>query len=246
MAFDLARFSLIDMLQCGRAIRSIAADARTLDETARNVVAYLYDVCRNDTASQRCALVRFYKTIPYGELNSDLQAFAQARLGGMQPSDDMRCLTLLATAGQEPEWCDPRASVGHRTIPLASVEMVEQAPMISQLIRQMGLEVRDVVAPAPSAIPENDGRSYDVFHVEDATGSPYIPAQQFVSQYGVRSVLGFGGVLPDGEFFAVILFSRGPIPPESAARFRNIALDVKASIHPYATGLRSAARLPGG
>lgn len=240
MSFDLARFSLVDMLQCGRAIRGIAADARTLDETARNVVAYLYDECRNDNAAERCALVRFYKTIPYAELNPDLQAYARARLGGVQPPGEMRCLTLLATAGQEPEWCDPRASVGHRAIPLMSVEMVEQAPMISQLIRQMGLDVRDVVAPSPA--PDSNGRSYNVFHVEEAAGSPYIPAQQFVSQYGVRSVLGFGGILADGEFFAVILFARGPIPPESAARFRNIALDVKASIHPHASALRSSSR----
>jgi hypothetical protein len=48
--------------------------------------------------------------------------------------------------------------------------------------------------------------------------------------YGVRSVLGFGGVLVTGEFYAVILFTHVAIPPESSDRFRNVALDLKLAI----------------
>ena len=44
----------------------------------------------------------------------------------------------------------------------------------------------------------------------EAAGSPYIPAQEdFVQPVGIRSVLGFGGMLPGGDIFVVILFSRG-------------------------------------
>jgi hypothetical protein len=57
-----------------------------------------------------------------------------------------------------------------------------------------------------------------------------------VVPYGILAVLGVGGALPNGEIVAVIAFSRTTVPPASAARFRNIALDVKSALHPYASG----------
>jgi hypothetical protein len=236
MSFDLAAFSLIDMLQCGRGVRKAAASAESLDEAAHNVVEYLYaNLGNEEVAGQSTALIRFYLTRPLGELDSRLQAFARRVSDEGVLDANTRCLTLVATAGLEPEWRDPKQSAGHQAIPLPSEQIVEQAPMISQLIREMGIEIRDVVAPDPQLIHERTGKTYNVFHVEDAAGSPYIPVQdEFVLKYGIRSVLGFGGLLPDGELFAVIVFARGPIPRESAERFRNIALDVKAIIHPFA------------
>ncbi len=54
--------------------------------------------------------------------------------------------------------------------------------------------------------------------------------------FGVRSVLGFGGVLPRGELFAVIVFARIPLPPETAEMFKPLALSVKLAILPFANG----------
>lgn len=236
MAYDLSDFTLVDMLKCGRAIRGVTASAVSLDDAAAAIVGHLYDECRSGaTPGDRCALIRFYKTRPFDNLEPGLRDFAERQLGGIRPRAGMKCLTLVATRGVEPAWSDPQRSVGHRAIPLPSERIVSEAPMISQLIREMGLEMSQVVAPDPIVIEENVGRTYNVFHVEEAHGSPYIPAQRdFVEPYGIRSVVGFGGLLADGEFFAVILFSRGRIPADSAARFRNIALDVKAAIHAFA------------
>lgn len=237
MQFDLSNFSLIDMLRCGRGIRHSAAGSTTVPEAAAAIVDYLYAECGHPDNARSCALIRFYKTYSLGELEPRLQAFAKAQLGEIAPSDQMKCLTLLATIGQEPQWCDPRQSVGHQAIPLPSAHIVEGAPMIAQLIREMGLDISDVLSPGKELIDESEGKTYNVFHVEQAVGSPYIPAQEdFVKRYGVRSVLGFGGLVGNGEFFAVIMFSRGPISRESAARFRNIALDVKAVMHPLVLG----------
>jgi hypothetical protein len=52
-----------------------------------------------------------------------------------------------------------------------------------------------------------------------------------VDPFGIRSVIGFGGILR-GEMFAVVIFSRVVIPAAVANRFRNIALEVKAVLHP--------------
>ncbi len=232
MPYDLGSFSLLDMLRCGREVRAIASAAKSFEEASASIVEYLYEECSTGLVKNQCALVRFYKTVPYEELDPERQAFAERLLGRTEPWPAMKCLTLLATIGQEPGWCDVSQSKGHQAIPLASVQMVEQAPMIARLIKEMGLEIHELLASNPPSLAQRAGKSYNVFHVADAAGSPYIPAQDdFVEPYGVKSVLGFGGLLGDGEFFAVIMFSRRQIPQASAERFRNIALDLKAAIH---------------
>lgn len=236
MPFDLGSFSLIDMLQCGRGVRRVAGNSASLGEAANSVVEYLYQECTGGGAADpHCALIRFYKTMPFAELSSDLQNFAKSKLSGLSAPPEMKCLTLLASIGEEPDWCDPALSHDHRAVPLPSSEIVSQAPMIAQLISEMGLDVTDILAPDPGFIEERAGKTYNVFHVTDALGSPYIPAQSdFVVPYGVKSVVGFGGMLADGDLFAVIMFARTTIPPESASRFRNIALDLKAAIYAFA------------
>jgi hypothetical protein len=112
--------------------------------------------------------------------------------------------------------------------------------MISQLIRQFGLEIQSVLSPASSVLLDAEERTFNVFHVPDAVGSPYIPAQQqFVVPYGIRSAIGFGGILPSANLFAIVLFSKVPIPEETALLFRPLALSIKVALIPFA-----AARLP--
>lgn len=236
MSFSLAQFGLKEMLRCGLDLRKGAGEAATLEELAQGVVRYFYDNCRTADGDRECVLARFYKTHAYGGLPAELQAFARGSLGDAQPAPDLQCLTLLATAGDQPEWNARQASRGHQAIPLASVQMVEQAPMIAELVRAMGMDVRAVVTPHPELIQGMEGKTFNVFFVPEAAGSPFIPAQDFVRDHGVRSVLGFGGVLVTGEFYAVILFSRAAIPPQSADRFRNVALDLKLAISSSGVG----------
>jgi hypothetical protein len=146
---------------------------------------------------------------------------------------DVRCLTLLATRGLDPRWNDRRDSDGHKAIPLPSVEFVERLPMVAGLIQQLGLEIADVVRPEKGRVAELAQRSYGVFHVEDAAGSPYVPAQDFVEEHGVRSALGFGGVLYTGDFFAVMLFSRAPIDPGVADTLRILSLAARVALMPF-------------
>jgi len=231
MPFSLDRFDLPEMLRCGLDLRRETRECATMQEAARSIVRYFHDgFIDPETGERQCALVRFYKTHPYEALDDELRAFAAERLGGRAPRAGMKCLVLLATAGTEAEWNSPRESRGHRAIPLASVKMVEQAPMIAQLVREMGLDLDDVVSPRPEVVHGLEGKTYNVFYVPEAPGSPFIPAQDFVERYGIRSVVGCGGVNLTGDLYSLILFSRVDIPPESADRFRNIALDLKLAI----------------
>jgi hypothetical protein len=236
MTFSLRRFELREMLRCGLDVRRVARDAPAMDRAADAIVRYFHESFVDPESGEReCALVRFYKTHPYGGLAPELQVFARERMAGTPPHDTMKCLVLLASAGSEPAWNSPHTSRGHRAIPLPTAEIVEQAPMIAQLIRQMGLDLTSVVSPRPELLQGLEGKTYNVFYVPKALGSEAIPAQDdFVRPYGIQSVLGCGGINFNGELYAVILFSRVPVPQESADRFRNIALDLKMAIASFA------------
>jgi two-component system, NtrC family, sensor kinase len=231
--FDLRTFELHDMLRCGLDIRQAARSASSLESAATAVVGYLFGAFRDPLSGDpQLALARFYQTVPYRELEPDLRGFAKAALGTAPRDEGVKCLTLLATAGVEEAWNDRHQSRGHRAIPLASARMVHRAPMIAQLIEQMGMDVEHLLQTDRTLVPDADGRTYNIFYVDHAAGSPYIPAQaDFVVPFKIESVVGFGGILR-GEMFAVVLFSRVPITPAVANRFRNIALEVKAVMHP--------------
>jgi hypothetical protein len=231
---DVTDFTVGAMLRAGIAIRRAARGADSLEEAADTITRYLYDHCVGASGERSCALARFYKTHRYGALEPELQHFAATQLGGLEPSPDMRCLVLLATVGDESAWNARRSSRGHQAIPLPSAERVRAAPMIMRLIEDMGIDVESLVSAAEPHGRGTDARTYDVFHVERALGSPFIPAQRdFVQPYQIASVVGFGGLLRSGELFTVILFSRDTIPARSAARFRTIALDVRSSLFTF-------------
>ncbi len=241
----LGRFTLSDMVSCSAALRQLGSQAACLEDVAQGIVGFLYDgLADPETAGRDCALVRFFKTHPYGELPAEARQFASRALGE-PPAACTPCLTLLATRGDEPAWNDRAGSDRHQAVPLPSEQIVASFPMIAQLIGQFGLAVNTVLAADPDLILELDEKTHNVFYVPQAVGSPYIPAQaDFVVPFGIASVLGFGGMLPSGDLFAVVLFSRTPIPPETAELFRTLALAVKVAVLPFVQGPFFRSELP--
>lgn len=206
-----------------------------MEEAARLIVNYLYDEFVEDDGERSAVLVRLYKTHPFGDLPSDLRRFAESR-SESPLTGETRCLTLLATVGALPEWSDRRNSRDHKAIPLPTESMVEQFPMISQLIRQFGIEVGTVLGPTPELARELSNRTYDAFHVEDAAGSPFIPAQDFVAQHGIQSAVGFGGILLTGDLYATVIFSRCRISRDAADWIRLLALSMRVPLVRFGRG----------
>ncbi|HEY9626666.1 MAG TPA: hypothetical protein V6C84_05145 [Coleofasciculaceae cyanobacterium] len=225
--YDLANFSKTDMYDCAIALRNAGSGAKSMEEVASHIVDYLYKHCIDQqTGQSACALVRFFKTHPYGRLTEELQQAARTVVSNMPITPTTKCLTLLATAGEEPHWNSRNGSTGHKAIPLVDEGFVKRAPMISQLIQQFGLEVSAVIEPIPNLLIEAERKIHNtfIFHVPDALGSQHIPAQkEFVVPYGVRSVLGFGGLLPTGDLFIIILFMKTRVPQETADLFKWIS-----------------------
>jgi hypothetical protein len=235
MPLNLSTLKLSEMTLLGTAIRATGAGAQSTEEIAGRMVDLLYnEFIEANSGKPACALVRFYLTMPYGELDGELRAFGEKLMAGHQLSPDTQCLTLLATRGEKAAWNSRKTSAGHQTIPLPSKQVVQAIPMISQLITQLGLDVATVIAPDSSLVLELEQRTYNVFFVPDAAGSPYIPAQDdFVLPHGIRSVLGFGGLLPSGNVYTLLMFTKVPVSRATADIFRNAAMNVKVALRSF-------------
>jgi len=236
--YDLAEFKMSEMIECGSAIRKFSKGSCSMEEAANRIVRYLYaNFTDKQTGKGTLALVRFYKTHPYAGLDDELKEFAHGLMGDIPESPEIKCLTLLATKGDNLLWNSRKNSAGHKAIPLPSPQVVEQIPMIAQLIIQFGLDISSVVHPKPHLILEPWQKSFNVFYVEEAAGSPYVPAQEnFVIPFGIHSVIGFGGMLPDGNLFAVIMFSKIHISRDKAELFRTLSLSAKKAVLPFTEG----------
>lgn len=233
-AYDLTNFGLSDMTRCCSALRAFGRDASSLEAVAARIVRHLADGMRDPAGARQCALVRCFKTHAYGDLDDDLQRFARDALGDSPANQETKCLTLLATAGILPEWNSRHTSAGHRALPLLDPESVARFPMIARLVKDLGVEIGNLLAPPEAIVIAGEPRSYSVFYVPEAVDSPWIYAQRdFVVPFGIRSVVGFGGLLPDGELIATLLFARVAISPETADMFATIALSAELAVLPH-------------
>ena len=204
--FDDLKMS--ELVRCGIAIRGLGKHARSMKEAAGKAINYFFDNFTDRRTNEKsCVLVRLFKAHNFYKLPLPLQTFAAGLLQNRVRSKSYKCLTLLASAGIGEVWNDIKKSVGHQAIPLPCVGVVKRIPMICSLIKQMGIDVKTVIRPAPELIADLSRENYSVFYVPDAFESPYIPAQDnFVKPYGIKSVLGFGSILSSGNVFVVIIF----------------------------------------
>ncbi|MEA2339015.1 MAG: hypothetical protein QOE82_3022, partial [Thermoanaerobaculia bacterium] len=132
--YNLARFGFNEMMDCRARLRTLFdVEPKTVEEGAQRVVEFLHRELVDDEGKPACALVRLFKTHPYRALDEELRAFARDVVPEVESVADARCLVLLATEGDLPEWRSRHMSHGHKAIPLTSEEMVGKAPMIAQL-----------------------------------------------------------------------------------------------------------------
>jgi hypothetical protein len=215
---------------------------QSIEEAAQSLTKVIYTYFQTDGESD-FVLLRVFQSIEYPALPPDIQKYIIQMLG-FTPSSTDRFLTLIGTYGNEKEWQQRAFSKGHQAIPL-TIETLKTIPMVSRLFRQLGFNLYEknegnITIQTPN-LSENDQMFYvnkseestalhitgvsgisGVFHVENAAGSPYIPAQDFVKRYGVQSVIGSGALLPQNEMAAFIGFSRKQLSPLQAAAFSPI------------------------
>lgn len=233
--YDFNQFSLADMISCSRTLRDFGRGSASMEETAQLAVRFFYEQFVDNVIGQpSCSMVRLFKTHSFGDLDEQLRAVAQQPATGTAWPDEMKCMVLLATAGEHPDWNCRFRSKSHQVIPLPSLELVERMPMVSHLVRQLGFDIPSVIGPQRSILLEPHEQLHGLFYIPEAKGSPYIPDQApFVTAYGIKSVLGFGAMLPSGDLFATIIFSKVFIPEKTEQLFKPLALAVKSALVPF-------------
>lgn len=235
---DLRSLSLDDIYRCSADLRDLGEAATDSDDAAKRITSYLFEQLRfPESNAPECPLVRLFRGQPFSTLDrTEAERIVQAV--GPEVGPSTMCLTLRASRGIEPQWNDPASSEAHRVLPLASEEALARMPMLAALVSQLG------IGPARRAdgprAPADRVHPFDVFHVEHARGSPYLPEQaRFIEPYRIESVVGIGGILPPSEPFVVLLFSCVPISKPTAELFRMLVPSVGLALLARLDELRS-------
>lgn len=232
--FDLANFTVSDMVVCSAELRQVTAASPTMEDAARAIVQHLRETFRDPATGQpQLVLTRLFQTMPWRSLTPDLEKRVLRRQPDLAPHPELRCLTLLATTGDHPDWRDRTRSRQHQIAAFPDVEAVRRAPMISTMLDQLGVTAEQIVAgPLPT---DNDWDRHEIHHIPDAPTSDSVPDKEFIRAHGIKSVVGFAGNLPDGELFTVLMFSRVHIPARIAELFRTVAVSTRLALLPLNT-----------
>lgn len=209
----LADMTLEAATQLRERVAEVLEGCTSVEQAAQRLVRTVCDEHRDEIP-----LARVYVTIPSRQLPPDVLAFAE-RIAASVPAaviaDSTPVLTLLGTHGQVPAWCDRHTSEGHVGIPLLSAEFIRGVPMIASLLEQFGVDLaappRDAIAGLCRRTTPFSGAFYveDARTLEDDLGRKVIPAQDFVAEHGIVSVIGSGAIhVTTRQLVVLILFAR--------------------------------------
>ena len=186
----------------------------SFEEAAQQYTTMLYKEFK-----ESIVLARLFATVPYEQLSFENKLFVDNLVRDREIChvlhDHTPVLSLLGTSGAEPVWNDRRNSHGHVGIPLISAAFIDSIPMMSRLLKQLGLGLDWIDQGDTNIVKHTMGRISGVFFVPDAAsekdhlGRKIIPAQDFVTKYNVKTVFGYGGgYLESSTFYTTIIFLR--------------------------------------
>jgi len=226
MKIEQASLTMVSDLWYDVETRIVAAGS--LEEGAQALTNSLYD-----HFEESIILARVFATIPFGELPGVNQNFVRemaATAGTVgELGDSTPVLSLVGSFGQEDGWRDRRNSKGHVGIPIVSSPFIQAIPMMSRLLKELGVPVAWVDSHDTEMIVSAIGSTTGLFFVEnadtglDSDGRHIIAERGFVSEYGVKSVFGVGGAYPTGEIAFIVAFCRSQFPRAVAERFLALA-----------------------
>lgn len=214
-----------------------AISGRTIEEAAQTFTSLIYNQFQ-----ESMVLTRVFATIPFGRLPSGNQSFVMKLAANTgitdQIGDTTPVLSLIGSSGARPEWNDRRKSAGHVGIPLASSSFIDAIPMMSRLLKQLGMNLTWLDDKDLGATESVMGRLSGIFHVSEAStevdeqGRKIIAAQDFVVSNRVKSVFGTGGAYPASDTFVVnINFTTEYLEKSQAAQFNLLFNSFKTATH---------------
>lgn len=231
----MATINSIDQSGIFRLYDKISDDltgCRYLEEAAQRFTEIIYG-----ELSDSIALTRLFVTVPFRDLPPANRRFVTKLAASTGISSLIReetsVLSLLGTQGEKPAWNSRHDSEGHVGIPLASADFVEEIPMVSRLLHELGLGLDWIDSADATIVSRKIGKMAGVFHVEDAKNSvdnrhrKIIAAQDFVEAHKIKTVFGVGGTYlyfnaPPNTFIVNINFTRHNIPKRQAELFMSL------------------------
>ena len=234
----MSKISTIEVTQLAPVLGKVkekSSGCQTLEEAAQRVADVFYN-----EFSDSIALVRMYATVPFGKLPAANSAFVSklAQTNGITHlmKDNTLVLSLLGTRGIKPAWNDRRQSQGHVGIPLASAAFIDKIPMMSRLLKEVGMDLDWIDRHDVDIVMKAMGRTSGVFYVQDARtavdqhGRKIIAAQDFVEAQQVQTVFGLaGGYATSQVFVTLIVFCRESLAKTQAALFTPVITGFKAN-----------------
>jgi hypothetical protein len=220
------------MVRLAASVGKLGASSGGLEELASKIVDTVYNALSLPDGAPSLGLLRFFHTLPFRSLPPNVQQKLVGSEKKIQLHPETNCMVLLATRGQLPAWNSREGSINHQAIPLASAEFVKNSPMISQMTMDLGIPFDRIVQPLPTSFMQPASRTYQTFYVEDAHRSQWITAKEsFVEPYGIRSVIGIGGLLSSGAFFVLIGFFKRTVSGAEAKNFTLIAPQIESALN---------------
>lgn len=203
-------------------------NSRCLEEAAQALAATLYHKFPDSVL-----LTRTFLTLPFSQLPNNNQEFVRHLTESVEPGADLKpdtlVLSLIGSYGEKPQWTDRRLSQGHMGIPLISSNFIDRIPMISRLLKELGLPLGWVNAhDSDSEIVEKLGESLGLFFVSNASEATdhenrkIISDQEFVDEFGVKTVFGLGGAYLAENIFVTIVFCRDTSSRTDAERLKSL------------------------
>jgi len=221
----ISKVSKAYLLTIQDSITNSIANCEYLEDAAQKYMTILYN-----ELSESIILARFFATVSMKSLPSKDRSFVtrlakDKRIDGLL-SEDTPVLSLLGSIGVSDKWSDRTSSIGHLGIPLVSSQFIDAIPMMSRLLKQMGLGLEWIDKNDTALVVRTAGKMGGLFFVGnaatelDSSGRKIIAAQDFVRDYHVRSVFGLGGgYLGTDIFFTTIIFTSEQLTKERVQRF---------------------------
>jgi hypothetical protein len=207
--------------------------ANCLEDAAQKLASELHTRFEDSVV-----IARVFVTVPFDSLPSENKKFVSQLAESAGAASGIKgttpVLSLIGTHGIEEDWKDRRKSKGHAGIPLISSAFVGAIPMISRLLKELGVPIDWVDSHDSEIIKRAIGGSAKLFYVENAAeatdheGRKIIAAQDFVSKYKVTSVFGTGDAYENGQMLVIVVFCHDSFPREVTERFMPLAGNFKS------------------
>jgi len=206
-------------------ISGFLKESSSLEAAAQKFTYFMYENFR-----ESIVLARVFATVPFLNLPDVNQEFVKKLIADknvkISLDDHTPVLSLLGTSGIEYKWNNRRNSRDHVGVPLLSADFIDLIPMMSRLLKSLGVSLGWINSTDTEIIAKNIGRMAGLFYVPDAKtsvdekGRKIITAQDFVSKYDVQTVFGFGGEYIVGQvFIVVIIFTREHLEKDKVKQF---------------------------